>query len=337
MREPVRIGVLGAGSWGTALAALLSRRGHDVTLWSFEEEVAESVNVRRTNPYLPDVVLPEELRATNDVAETVREVDLVLSVSPSQFVRSVLSAAAPHVPREALVVSASKGIEITTLRRMDEVVRSVLGDEHMKRFCALSGPSFSAEVAREEPTAVVVASEAAEAARRVQELFQTGFFRVYTNSDVVGVELAGALKNIIALAAGATAGLGFGHNALAALITRGLAEITRLGLAIGAQRATFSGLAGMGDLVLTCTGALSRNRTVGMRLGRGESLETILSDMTAVAEGVKTAEAAYALADRYGVEMPITEQVYRIVREGRPPAEALRILMLRDPKPEEWS
>ncbi len=337
MTRPTRVAVLGAGSWGTALAALLTRRGHDVVMWSFEPDVAALVNERHANPYLPDVTLPLELHATHDASVAVRDADVVVSVSPAQFVDAVLSNAAEHIPPDAIIVSASKGIEIGSLRRMDEVVRDVLGPQSMSRFCALSGPSFSAEVAREEPTAVVVASHTPETARRVQGLFQTDFFRVYTNEDVVGVELAGALKNVIALAAGATAGLGFGHNTLAALITRGLAEITRLGLAVGAERATFSGLAGMGDLVLTCTGALSRNRTVGQRLGRGEPLDAILSDMKAVAEGVKTAESVYALAQRHGVEMPISEQVYRITHEGKPPADALRALMLRDPKPEEWS
>ncbi len=337
MMSPVRVGVIGAGSWGTALAALLSRRGHDVTLWSYEESVARSVNEHRTNPYLPDIVLPRDLRATHDLVEAMVEVDMVVSVSPSQFVERVLSEAAPHIPPEALVVSASKGIEIATLRRMDEVMRDVLGPERASRLCVLSGPSFSIEVAREAPTAVVVASDAPEAARRVQTLFQTGAFRVYTNSDMVGVALGGAIKNVIALAAGATAGLGFGHNTLAALITRGLAEMTRLGVSLGAERATFSGLAGMGDLVLTCTGALSRNRTVGYRLGKGESLDEILADMTAVAEGVKTTEAVHALAARNDVEMPIVEQVYAILYEGKAPSEALRTLMLRDPKPEEWS
>jgi glycerol-3-phosphate dehydrogenase (NAD(P)+) len=207
----------------------------------------------------------------------------------------------------------------------------------MERFCVLSGPSFAAEVAREAPTAVVVASRSGEAARRVQAILQTGYFRVYTNPDVMGVELAGALKNVIAVGAGVAAGLGWGHNTLAALLTRGLAEITRLGVALGAERATFSGLAGMGDLVLTCTGSLSRNRTVGYRLGRGEKLTEILADMTAVAEGVKTAEAVHALAARHGVEMPISEQVYAIVHEGHSPVDAMRALMLRDPKPEEWS
>jgi len=333
----VRAAVVGAGSWGTALAALLAKRGHEVTLWSLEPEVAAAVNGSHTNPFLPDVVLPDALRGTHDLAEAVGDAELVVSVSPSQFVGRVMGQAAPHLTPDALVVSASKGLELDTLRSMDRVLAAVLPGPVSERFCALSGPSFAVEVAREAPTAVVVASRDEEAARKVQRLFQTPYFRVYTNTDVVGVELAGALKNVIALAAGVTAGLGYGHNTMAALITRGLAEITRLGVAMGAQRSTFSGLAGMGDLVLTCTGSLSRNRTVGYRLGRGEKLAAILADMKAVAEGVKTAEAAHALADRVGVEMPIAEQVHAIVHEGRDPAEALRALMTRDPKPEEWS
>lgn len=337
MTPSPKVAVVGAGSWGTALGTLLAKEGRDVTLWSFEGEVARAINERHTNPYLPEVDLPPSLEATHDMAEAVREAGVVVSVSPSQFVGRIMAEAAPSMRPDAVVVSASKGIEMSTLRRMDEVLAGVLPDEIMARFCVLSGPSFALEVASEAPTAVVVASRDADAARRVQGLFQTSYFRVYTNPDVVGVELAGALKNVIALAAGATAGLGFGHNTLAAVITRGLAEITRLGLALGAERATFSGLAGMGDLVLTCTGSLSRNRTVGYRLGKGETLEEILADMKAVAEGVKTAEAAYALARRHDVEMPITEQVYAIVHEGRRPSEALRTLMLRDPKPEQWS
>lgn len=337
MSEAARIAVVGAGSWGTALAALLTRKGHDVVLWSFEEEVAGSVNAEHANPYLEGVPLPERLVASTDMEAVVDGARVVLSVSPSQFVRRVMAGAAPHISDDALVVSASKGIELDTGRRMDEVLAELLPEQVMARFCVLSGPSFAAEVAAEAPTAVVVASRAPDAARRIQEIFQTTNFRVYTNPDVVGVELGGALKNIIALAAGVTAGLGFGHNTMAALITRGLAEITRLGVAMGADKATFSGLAGMGDLVLTCTGDLSRNRTVGYRLGQGEGLEEILADMTAVAEGIKTAEAVHRLARRHGVEMPITEQVYAIVHEGRSPSEALRTLMLRDPKPEEWS
>lgn len=337
MSEGVRAAVVGAGSWGTALAALLAKKGHDVVLWSFEEDVARSIQQHHANPYLADVALPENLRATHNLGEAVDGARLVVSVSPSQFVGRVMADAAPHLSDDALVVSASKGIEISTLRRMDEVLGTILSPEVMRRFSVLSGPSFAAEVAREAPTAVVVASRNAAAAQAVQGYFQTGYFRVYTNADVVGVELAGALKNVIALAAGVTAGLGFGHNTQAALITRGLAEITRLGVALGAERGTFSGLAGMGDLVLTCTGSLSRNRTVGYRLGKGETLEEILADMKAVAEGVRTAEAADALARRHHVEMPITEQVRAIVHEGKSPSEALRTLMLRDPKPEEWS
>ena len=337
MSQGTRAAVVGAGSWGTALAALLAKRDHEVVLWSFEEDVARAVNEDRTNPYLEDVLLPDALRATTDIREAVEGAGLVVSVSPSQFVGHVMGDAAPHIDPDAIVVSASKGIELATVRPMDEVLAHVLPAAVMDRFCVMSGPSFAAEVAREAPTAVVVASRDLVAAETVQTLFQTGYYRVYTNSDVVGVELAGALKNVIAVAAGATAGLGFGHNTLAALITRGLAEMTRLGVALGAEKATFSGLAGMGDLVLTCTGSLSRNRTVGYRLGQGESLSEILADMKAVAEGVKTAEAVHALARRHQVEMPIAEQVYAIVHEGRKPAEALQALMLRDPKPEEWS
>jgi glycerol-3-phosphate dehydrogenase (NAD(P)+) len=306
-------------------------------LWSYEEDVARDVNEDHANPYLGDVRLPDGLRATTDLREAVEGASLVVSVSPSQFVGRVMGEAAPHVDADAIVVSASKGIELDTLRPMDEVLASVLPAAVMERFCVMSGPSFAAEVAREAPTAVVVASRDLVAAETVQAVFQTGYYRVYTNSDVVGVELAGAVKNVIALAAGVTAGLGFGHNTMAALITRGLAEMTRLGVALGADKATFSGLAGMGDLVLTCTGSLSRNRTVGYRLGQGESLPEILADMTAVAEGVKTAEAVHALARRHQVEMPIAEQVYAIVHEGRRPSEALQALMLRDPKPEQWS
>jgi len=337
VHDGIRAGVVGAGAWGTALAALMAKRGHEVVLWSYEEHVAASVRDRRLNPYLEGVTLPESLRCTTDVAEAVGGAELVLSVSPAQFVGRVMGAAAPHLRPDTTVVSASKGIELDTLRSMDEVLGALLPPAIMERFCVLSGPSFAAEVARSAPTAVVVASRDGAAAKRVQSLLQTDAFRVYTNRDVLGVELAGALKNVIALGSGVAAGLGFAHNTLAALITRGLAEITRLGVALGAERATFSGLAGMGDLVLTCTGDLSRNRTVGYRLGRGERLERILADMKAVAEGVKTAEAVHALAARHRVEMPISEQVYAIVHEGRRPSEALRALMLRDPKPEEWS
>jgi glycerol-3-phosphate dehydrogenase (NAD(P)+) len=332
-----RVAVVGAGAWGTALAGVLAGDGKDVALWSFEPDVVKQIQEGRENrTYLSGVSLPAALRATGDLHGALADADFVVSVTPSQFVRSVMAGAARSLKPDAVVVSASKGIETSTLKRMDEVLAETLGEDIAERFAVLSGPSFAAEVAREEPTAVVAASRSAEVAERVQALFQTRFFRVYTNADVVGVELGGALKNVIALAAGVTAGLGFGHNTLAALITRALAEMTRLGAALGAQPSTFAGLAGMGDLVLTCTGELSRNRTVGYRLGKGETLEAILGDMHAVAEGVKTAQAVHALAEREGVEMPICEEVYQMLVEGKRPGDAVRSLMSRDPKPEEW-
>ncbi len=337
MTESRRVAVLGAGAWGTALATVLAEGDHETWLWSYEEEVAEAIGRDGENPYLAGVRLPPSLQASADMARVLDGASLVVSVSPSQVVRPVLQAAAPLLADDALLVSASKGIELGTLLRMDEVAAEVLGPAIGDRFAVLSGPSFAKEVAQRQPTAVVVASKAANVRQAVQEAFQTPWFRVYTNPDVVGVELGGAVKNVIALAAGMTAGLGYAHNSTAALITRGLAEITRLGVAMGAQQATFYGLAGVGDLVLTGTGGLRRNRTVGYRLGAGETLDAILGEMTAVAEGIKTARAVHDLASKHGVEMPIAEQVYAIVEQGKTPAEALRDLMLRDPKPEEWS
>lgn len=337
MSDPGRASVVGAGAWGTALALVLVERGHDVRLWSYESAVADSIQRHRRNPYLDGVTLPESLHATSDLTAAVEGAELVVSVSPSQVVRSVMQEAAPHLDSDAIVVSASKGIELRSLRRMDEVLAEELGPGLMERFCVLSGPSFAQEVAERAPTAVVVASRSQDAAEHVQDAFQTPWFRSYTNNDVIGVELGGAIKNVIALAAGMTAGLGYAHNTTAALMTRGLAEMARIGLAMGARPATFYGLAGMGDLVLTCTGSLSRNRTVGYRLGQGESLDAILLDMKAVAEGVKTAPAVRELAHRHDVEMPIVEEVCSIVEEGRSPVEALQKLMRRDPKPETWS
>ena len=333
----MKVGVLGAGAWGTALAMVLARKGHDVALWSHDPSVADHVARTGESPYLEGVTVPSSIRIGSDVTAAVEGAEMLVSVSPSQFVRSVMIQAAPAMADDAVVVSASKGIELESLKRMDEVVSEVLSGDAIGRFAVLSGPSFANEVAGEMPTAVVAAARTEAVAASVQRAFQTGYFRVYTTTDVVGVELGGALKNVIALAAGVAAGLGFGHNTLAALMTRGLAEITRLGVAVGARRETFAGLAGMGDLVLTCTGSLSRNRTVGYRLGQGASLEEILADMSAVAEGVRNAEAVCALADRHGVEMPITREVHAIVHEGRDPAEALAALMSRDPKPEDWS
>ena len=333
-----RVAVVGAGGWGTTLAAVLARNGHDVVLWALEPDVVQRINDAHENErFLPGIRIPDTIRATGDLAEALSGADVAVNVVPSQFVGRVMADAAPHVGEGCQLVSASKGIETATLRRMDEVLTDVLGEGRMNGFTVLSGPSFAVEVANEAPTAVVAASIDPDAAARVQRLFQNRYFRVYTNPDVVGVELGGALKNVIALAAGMSSGLGLGHNTLAALITRGLAEMARLGQAMGAQPTTFAGLAGMGDLVLTCTGELSRNRTVGVRLGRGESLASILEEMSAVAEGIKTAQAAHDLAKREGVEMPITSEVRAILVDGRDPREALCSLMQRGPKPEEWS
>ena len=333
-----RVTVVGAGSWGTTLAAMLAGNGHDVTLWALETEVIEEVKEQRENRrFLPGVRLPTSLRVTGDLAEVVAGAQVLVNAVPSQFVAGVMTDTASRVPSGCQVVSATKGIETATLRRMEEVLQDILGARAMAGFTVLSGPSFAVEVARGEPTAVVAASADQAAAKRVQRLFQTPSFRVYTNPDVIGVELGGALKNVVALAAGMTSGLGFGHNTLAALITRGLAEMTRLGQAMGARASTFAGLAGIGDLVLTCTGALSRNRAVGVRLGRGEALDSILSEMSAVAEGVKTALAAHELAQRHAVELPIASEVRAILTEGRSAREALSNLMQRDPKQEVWS
>lgn len=334
--EGTSAAVLGAGSWGTALAILLDGNGLDVRLWSFEREVVQAVSESGRNPYLEGVDVPGSLKVTSDFEEALSDVDIVVSVSPAQYVDDVIREAARFVPPTAVVASASKGIEIDTLSRMDEVIARHLPASVMERFAVLSGPSFAAEVVRGVPTAVVIASRSEPTRRRLQGLFGNDRFRVYTSADVVGVELGGALKNVIALAAGVAAGLGFGHNTQAALITRGLAEITRLGVALGAEASTFAGLAGMGDLVLTCTGELSRNRTVGTRLGKGEPLDRILSDMRAVAEGVRTTPAVKALARREGVEMPIVTEVDALLRGERSPRDAVQRLMLRDPKPEEW-
>ena len=336
--QPRSIGVLGAGSWGTALARLLAKKGHRVSIWAREPEVVEEILDQRENrTFLPGVALPDGLEASSNLLEVVAGRDILVSVVPSQFVALVFQDIAGDLAPEVQVISASKGIEVSTGRRMDEVLSGLLTPEQARFLTFLSGPSFAVEVSGEAPTAVVVASRSNQAAATAQEIFQTEYFRVYTNPDVLGVELGGALKNVIALAAGVVAGMGFGHNTLAALITRGLAEITRLGVAMGADPATFSGLAGMGDLVLTCTGSLSRNRTVGYRIGQGESLEEILGGMKSVAEGVRTVQAVRELSKEFGVEMPISEEVHALFWEGRDAKEAVRNLMLRGPKPEIWS
>lgn len=330
-----RVAVAGAGSWGTTLANLLAKKGHPVVLWSFEEEVTEAINGTGVNSvYLPEVPLDGNLRATSSLQEAVEGADVIVSVSPSQHVRPVMRRAAQVMDRDALVVSASKGIETSTLETMAEVLEDVLPEGTHRSTCFLSGPSFAAEVAREHPTAVTIAARDTEAARRAQALFQTDYFRVYTSHDVIGVELGGSLKNVMALAAGMVSGLGFGHNTRAAMITRGLAEMSRLGTALGANPLTFMGLAGMGDLILTCTGELSRNRNVGFALGQGRKLKDVLGEMRMVAEGVETSRAAHALARREGIEMPIVAEVHGVLFEDRSPREAVVNLMQREPKAE---
>ncbi len=326
----MRIAVIGAGSWGTALANLLSKKGDDVTLWVYEGDLAARLPATRVNDlYLDGIDLDERLQYTGELAAAVRGREAVVLVSPSQVLRRVLEQLRPALPEECLLVSAAKGVENDSLLLMSEVLAEVLGPQAAARSAYLSGPSFAREVAQELPTAVAVAADDDDVASQAQQLFFTDYFRVYTNPDVIGTELGGALKNVIALAAGVSDGLGFGCNARAALINRGLVEMARLGVAKGARQETFAGLAGMGDLVLTCTGDLSRNRSVGIELGRGRKLTEILSGMRMVAEGVKTTLSAWQLAQKLGVAMPITEQMYRILYEDKPPREAVNDLMLR--------
>jgi glycerol-3-phosphate dehydrogenase (NAD(P)+) len=332
---PEKIAVIGAGSWGTTLADLLAKKGHAVTLWAYERELVQEMRESRENTlFLPGITLSEKLAFTNDLAEAYAGSTMVLCVVPSQLVRRVMGNSLPFLLPGTVIVSASKGIEVETLATVSEIYREILPEGLYAKFAALSGPSFAREVAQEMPTAVTVAADSEEVARRVQEAFNTSYFRVYRNEDVVGVELGGAIKNVIAIAAGISDGLGFGSNTRAALITRGLAEMTRLGQAMGAQPGTFAGLAGMGDLVLTCTGDLSRNRTVGIQVGQGRKLSEILGEMRMVAEGVKTTESAYNLSRKLGVEMPIVEQMYQILYQDKPAREAVLELMTRNLKAE---
>lgn len=329
------VAVLGAGSWGTALANHLVRIQHDVVLWSYEAEVAEAINRDHRNPmYAPVARLEPALRATTDAAAAVRGREVILSVSPSQLVRRVLSPLAPVIDSAALVVGASKGIEIETLKTMSQVAEDALPG---RSYVVLSGPSFAEEVEQRQPTAVVAASRDAASAARVQQLLAASTFRVYTSGDVIGTELAGSLKNVIAIAAGMLDGLGLGNNPRAALITRGLAEITRLGVALGADPRTFAGLAGVGDLVLTTCGSLSRNRSLGVALGRGQTLAEFQAGHRAVIEGVDTARAAVRMAARAGVEMPITAKVAECLFEAKPVRQAIAELMERTLKPEQWT
>jgi len=331
------IAVIGAGAWGTALSIVLGRREtHRIRLWAHEKEVCESIVQRRVNEnFLPGQTIPTSVLPCNDLAEALAKADIVLSVMPSQHCRRLFEQIRPHLKAETLIVSATKGLEENSLLRMTEVIAQVLQGEERLLIGALSGPSFAVEAARGDPTAVALASRDPDLARAIQQQFSHASFRVYTNDDPIGVELGGALKNTIAIAAGVCAGLGLGHNSAAALITRGLAEMTRLVVACGGKAETMAGLAGLGDLVLTCTGGLSRNRSVGVELGRGRKLPEILAGMHGmVAEGVFTTTAAVGLARARGVEMPITEQMHAILHEGKAPREAIQELMSRSGKSE---
>jgi len=331
----MRAAIIGAGSFGTALARLLGQKGFSVRIWGREDDVREAIATRHENPrFLPGIRLPETVVPIDDPAEAVRGVDLVVAATPSHVARQVFGPLAPHLPPETPIVTVSKGIEEETLLLPTEVLESVLPERLHPYLAALSGPSFAREVAEEKPTAVTIAAKWDRTARLVQEAFGTSYFRPYTSTDVVGVQLGGALKNVLAIAAGIIEGLEAGLNARAALITRGLAEMVRLATARGASARTLSGLSGMGDLVLTCTGDLSRNRTVGIELGRGRKLSDILASLGHVAEGVKTARSAWKMAQKLGVEVPITEQVYRILYEDKDPRVAAKELMARTLKPE---
>ena len=330
-----RIAIIGAGNWGTALAATLAKTGHAVALWAYEPEVVESIRTQHENAlFMPGVKLPESIAATSDLAEALEQAEVVWTAMPSHVCYPLYERMLNHLRPEMLFVSATKGLDADRLMRMSEIIQSVVGRRFAPRLCALSGPSFAREVVRGDPTAVVVASQDRAVAQLVQKEFSSPRLRIYTSTDVVGVEIGGAVKNIIAIAAGVIAGLGLGHNPTAALITRGLAEISRLACAWGARRETLAGLAGMGDLVLTCTGDLSRNRAVGVELGKGRKLPEIIGAMRMVAEGVKTTYATVDLAKRYGVEMPITTQVHRILEGQVAPREAIRELMERTLKDE---
>jgi glycerol-3-phosphate dehydrogenase (NAD(P)+) len=336
-KEIFRIGAIGAGSWGTTLANLLADKGYLVDMWVREEEVCQQIKDERENKvFLPGHKLSPRLNPVRTFEEALRNKDIVLMASPSHVFRNVLTDMKPFLHPEMRIVSATKGIENDTLKIMSQVVEELLPEESYNLFSCLAGPSFAKEVIVKQPTAVTVACRDQKQAKLMQTLFSTEFFRVYTGHDLIGVELCGALKNVIAIAAGISDGLGFGLNARAALITRGLAEMTRLGIAMGADPMTFAGLSGVGDLVLTCTGDLSRNRTVGLKIGQGMSLEEITGSMSMVAEGVKTSIAAYDLAKKAGVDMPIVAQVYETLYKGKDPRKAVRDLMTRELKKETY-
>jgi glycerol-3-phosphate dehydrogenase (NAD(P)+) len=329
-----RAAVLGSGSWGTAFGKVLADAGTDVVLWARREQLAATVRERHENPeYLPGIALPPGLTATSSAEQAVEGADLVVLAVPSQTLRANLAQLAGALPPGVLLVSLMKGVELGTTKRMSEVIAEV-ADVPPGQVAVVSGPNLAKEIARGQPSATVVACTDAEAAARLQAACSTAYFRPYTNPDVVGCELGGAVKNVIALATGMAEGMGFGDNTKASLITRGLAETARLGIALGADPMTFAGLAGLGDLVATCSSPLSRNRTFGERLGRGETMEQVLSQKQGIAEGVKSCESVLELARKHDVDMPITEQVVAVCHEGRAPREVIGALMTREAKSE---
>lgn len=325
------IAVIGAGSWGTTLASLLAKKGFDVILWARERETVEAIREKKENTvYLPGIRLPDNLYYTDNLFEAVKRARFIVNVVPTQFIRSVFSIIKSSLNNENTIVSASKGIEKKTLKTPSQILEEILG----KKVYVLSGPSFALEVAQEKPTAVTISGPEIKDRLLLQEVFSTSYFRVYEHDDPIGAEIGGAVKNVIAIASGICDALELGNNARAALITRGLHEIMRLGKRMGAKEITFSGLSGLGDLFLTCTSTLSRNYTVGLRLGRGETIEEISRSMRFVAEGVETSQSAMELSLKLGVEMPITEQVYQVIYQGKSPKEAAKDLMNRTLKPE---
>ncbi len=326
------IAVLGAGSWGTTLANMLAKKEYDAALWAFEKDLALEMQETRVNSvFLPDTVLAPNLEVSSSLGAVLRGARFIINVIPTQHIRSVIAGAVPHISKSASFVSASKGIEIGTLKRPSEILGEFFPDN---RISVLSGPSFASEVKIEMPTAVTLASINGSEALLLQELLTTNYFRVYTHEDITGVELGGALKNVIAIASGLSDGLGLGNSARAALITRGLAEMKRLGLAMGASENTFSGLSGLGDLVLTCTANLSRNYTFGQKLAQGLTAEEIFNSTKSVAEGAHTSKSVKGLSEKYAVEMPISAEIYKVIYEGKSPRKAVQDLMTRSPKKE---
>jgi len=335
--EALRAAVLGAGSWGTALATLLARNGHQVTMWAMEEDVVSGINREHRNPlFLAEIELPDSIRATSSMSQAAATAELVLVVVPAQFVRGRMIEVRDVLPRDVPIVICSKGIEQQTLCTMHQVLTEELPGKHHRGICVLSGPSFALEVARNRPTNVTVAGMDDDVVGRVQNAMSAKHFRVYTSHDMTGVELGGSLKNVVAIAAGAADGLDLGYNSKAGLITRGLAEIARLAVAMGGQPQTMMGLSGVGDLILTCTGTLSRNRMVGEKLARGQTWPEIKAEMRMVAEGAATSVSVVELAERHHVDMPIAREVYEVLHQGKSIGAAMESLLARPLKPE-WT